>query len=149
MTTNPEQRLRDAGLRVTLPRVAVLQAVHDSPHADTGTVLTATRAVLPTVSHQAVYDCLDALTGAGLIRRIQPSGSLSRYETRTGDNHHHAVCRACGGITDVDCATGTAPCLDPAEDHGFAIDETEVIYWGLCPGCASSSTTSPPDHQTT
>jgi len=130
------QQLRAAGLRVTRPRVAVLRAVHAHPHADTGTVLSATRAELPAVSHQTVYDCLDTLTRSGLVRRIQPSGSLARYETRTDDNHHHLVCQACGAIHDVDCATGEVPCLHPITDHGFAIRETEVIYWGLCPACA-------------
>lgn len=132
-----QQQLRGAGLRVTRPRVAVLRAVHAHPHADTGTVMSAARAELPAVSHQTVYDCLETLTATGLIRRIQPSGSLARYETRTGDNHHHVVCHACGAIHDVDCATGEAPCLHPVEHHGFAIRETEVIYWGLCPACAA------------
>ena len=134
-----EQQLRDAGLRVTRPRLTVLRAVHDHPHADTGTVMTATRSALPSVSHQTVYDCLETLTSAGLVRRIQPSGSLARYETRTGDNHHHAVCERCGDIRDVDCATGQVPCLHPADEHGYRIHETEVIYWGLCPQCQTEA----------
>lgn len=143
METTPEERLRGAGMRVTRPRVAVLDAVHAHPHADTGTVLSSVRSALPTVSHQAVYDCLGALTDAGLVRRIQPAGSVARYELRVGDNHHHLVCRACGSLTDVDCAVGGAPCLTPAGDehltHGFVVDEAEVIYWGLCAACAQGS----------
>jgi Fur family ferric uptake transcriptional regulator len=127
--------LRAASLRVTRPRVAVLAAVHEHPHADTDSILSAVRADLGDVSHQAVYDVLRALTVAGLIRRIQPMGSLARYESRTGDNHHHVVCRSCGAIADADCAVGTTPCLTASHDHGFAIDEAEVIYWGWCPDC--------------
>ncbi|GLW67155.1 transcriptional repressor [Actinomadura rubrobrunea] len=130
--------LREAGLRVTRPRVAVLSAVHAHPHADTDSVLSAVRRELPKVSHQAVYDSLHALTSAGLVRRIQPSRSVARYETRTGDNHHHIVCRSCGAIADVDCAVGEAPCLTASDDRGYAIDEAEVIYWGLCPGCSAA-----------
>ncbi|MGN2639063.1 Fur family transcriptional regulator [Nocardia takedensis] len=128
--------LRDAALRVTRPRVAVLGAVHDNPHADTDSIIRAVRTALPHVSHQTVYDSLNALTAVGLLRRIQPSGLLARYESRVGDNHHHLVCRACGAITDVDCAVGETPCLSASHDHGYAIDEAEVIYWGLCPACA-------------
>ena len=128
--------LRDASLRVTRPRVAVLGAVHGHPHADTETVIRSVRAELPEVSHQTVYDALNALTAAGLVRRIQPSGSVARYESRVGDNHHHVVCRKCGVIADVDCAVGEAPCLTASDDLGFAIDEAEVIYWGVCPDCA-------------
>jgi Fur family transcriptional regulator, stress-responsive regulator len=130
------QMLRDASLRVTRPRVAVLGAVHGHPHADTETVIRSVRAELPEVSHQTVYDALNALTAAGLVRRIQPSGSVARYESRVGDNHHHVVCRKCGVIADVDCAVGEAPCLTASDDLGFAIDEAEVIYWGVCPDCA-------------
>lgn len=134
-----EQMLRGAALRVTRPRLAVLGAVYDIPHADTDSIIGAVRKDLPTVSHQAVYDCLHALTAAGLVRRIQPTGSVARYESRVGDNHHHIVCRTCGAIADVDCAVGEAPCLHAADDHGFTIDEAEVIYWGTCPDCARSS----------
>ena len=130
-----EQLLRGAHLRVTRPRLAVLHALRESPHADTGTVLDAVRGRHTTVSHQAVYDCLHALTDAGLVRRIQPTGSVARYELSVGDNHHHAVCRVCGSITDVACATGRAPCLHAADPQGFAVDEAEVIYWGRCPSC--------------
>lgn len=133
-----EPRLRAAGLRVTQPRRAVLGAVSEHPHADTETVIEAARATLPNVSHQAVYDSLAALTDAGLIRRIQPAGSLARYETRVGDNHHHIVCRRCGAIGDIDCAVGHAPCLTPNDAAGFAVDEAEVVYWGLCPACQSA-----------
>jgi Fur family transcriptional regulator, stress-responsive regulator len=135
--TQAERLLRDAALRVTAPRKAVLSAVHDHPHADTDTLLAATRAQLGSVSHQAVYDVLRALTDAGLVRRIQPAGSVARYEARVGDNHHHLVCRSCGTVTDVDCAVGEAPCLTPSDDAGFEIDEAEIVYWGLCPACQS------------
>lgn len=141
MPTEPtyDALLREAALRVTRPRVAVLAAVHEHPHADTDTVTRVVRDELGTVSHQAVYDVLRALTDAGLVRRIQPPGSLARYETRTGDNHHHVVCRRCGTIEDVDCATGEAPCLTASDDHGFTIDEAEVVYHGLCPRCAAAT----------
>jgi Fur family ferric uptake transcriptional regulator len=131
-----QELLRGATLRVTRPRVAVLTAVYAHPHADTDSIIGAVRNELPEVSHQAVYDSLHTLTAAGLVRRIQPLGSVARYESRVGDNHHHAVCRSCGAIADVDCAVGHAPCLTASEDHGFVIDEAEVIYWGLCAECA-------------
>lgn len=133
-----QQLLRSASLRVTRPRLAVLDAVHQRPHADTDTVIRAVRTELGDVSHQAVYDVLRALTTAGLVRRIQPSGSVARYEARVGDNHHHVVCRGCGTIADVDCAVGGAPCLTASDDHGFRIDEAEVVYWGTCPDCAAT-----------
>ena len=138
-TTELERLLRGVELRVTRPRVAVLDAVHDRPHADTDSIIRAVREDLGEVSHQAVYDVLRALTSAGLVRRIQPSGSAARYEARVGDNHHHVVCRSCGVIADVDCATGEVPCLTASNDHGFRIDEAEVIYWGLCPDCSKNS----------
>jgi Fur family transcriptional regulator, stress-responsive regulator len=131
-----QQLLRGCELRVTRPRVAVLQAVYAHPHADTDSLIGAVRNDLPEVSHQAVYDSLHTLTAAGLVRRIQPLGSVARYESRVGDNHHHVVCRSCGAIADVDCAVGHAPCLHASDDHGFVIDEAEVIYWGLCSDCA-------------
>ena len=133
-----ERMLRGASLRVTRPRVAVLAAVYDHPHADTHSIIGAVREHLAEVSVQAVYDVLRALTDAGLVRRIHPPGSVARYESRVGDNHHHVVCRSCGVIADVDCAAGTAPCLTASDDHGFAIDEAEVIYWGLCAGCSGA-----------
>jgi Fur family ferric uptake transcriptional regulator len=135
VTTSSEQLLRGVELRVTRPRVAVLDAVYAHPHADTDSIIGVVRRDLPDVSHQAVYDSLRTLTAAGLVRRIQPSGSVARYESRVGDNHHHVVCRSCGVIADVDCALGDAPCLTASEDSGFSIDEAEVIYWGLCPDC--------------
>ena len=137
-TSDFERMLRGAALRVTRPRVAVLSAVHDHPHADTDTIIRVVRQDLGEVSHQAVYDVLRALTAAGLLRRIQPSGSVARYESRVGDNHHHVVCRSCGAIADVDCAVASAPCLTASDDHGFAIDEAEVTYWALCQACAGA-----------
>ena len=134
--------LREASLRVTKPRLAVLTAVHEHPHADTDTVIGHVRADLGAVSHQAVYDVLRALTDAGIVRRIQPAGATARYESRTGDNHYHVVCRSCGTIADVDCAVGHAPCLTASDDHGFSLDEAEVVYWGTCPDCATARTTS-------
>jgi len=131
-----ERMLRGASLRVTRPRVAVLGAVHEHPHADTQSLVGTVRARLGEVSQQAVYDVLNALTDAGLVRRIHPPGSVARYESRVGDNHHHIVCRSCGVIADVDCAVGSAPCLTAHDDHGFVIDEAEVIYWGQCSDCS-------------
>ncbi|MBQ1083308.1 MULTISPECIES: Fur family transcriptional regulator [unclassified Nocardiopsis] len=137
MPTSPdfERMLRESALRVTSPRLAVLSVVHEHPHADTESIIDHVRAELGAVSVQAVYDVLKALTGAGLVRRIQPQGSVARYETRVGDNHHHVVCRSCGAIADVDCAVGHAPCLTASADHGFSIDEAEVVYWGQCAEC--------------
>jgi Fur family ferric uptake transcriptional regulator len=143
-TSEFEQQLRGASLRVTRPRVAVLQAVKALSHADTDSIIDAVRHQLPKVSHQAVYDSLHRLTAAGLVRCIQPSGSVARYESRVGDNHHHVVCRACGAIADVDCAIGEAPCLTASDDSGFAIDEAEVIYWGLCPDCSNANANANP-----
>ncbi|OBK76178.1 transcriptional repressor [Mycobacterium sp. 1165178.9] len=132
-----------ADLRVTRPRVAVMEVVDANPHADTETIFSAVRVGLPDVSRQAVYDVLNALTTAGLVRRIQPLGMVARYESRVGDNHHHVVCRSCGIIADVDCAVGDAPCLTPSDDDdvldGFVLDEAEVIYWGLCADCSTTS----------
>ncbi len=135
-----EGMLRQADLRVTRPRVAVLAAVHDHPHADTHSIIDHVRAVLGGVSQQAVYDVLQALTVAGLVRRIHARGSVARYESRVGDNHHHVVCRSCGAIADVDCAVGHTPCLTAAEDHGFLIEEAEVVYRGVCPECLRGAT---------
>ena len=136
MRADFEDQLRAASLRVTQPRLAVLTALRDHPHVDTDTVIALVRADHPTVSHQTVYDVLRALTEAGLVRRIQPAGATARYESRVSDNHHHVVCRSCGAIADVDCAVGQAPCLAASEDHGFVIDEAEVVYWGTCPDCS-------------
>ena len=131
----PEQLLRDAGLRVTKPRLAVLGALAAHPHSGADAVLGVVRRQLGGVSTQAVYDVLNVLADRGLARRIQPAGSVARYELRSGDNHHHVVCRRCGVVGDVDCATGEAPCLDASDTQGFVIDEAEVTYWGLCPDC--------------
>jgi Fe2+ or Zn2+ uptake regulation protein len=145
-----EHALRATGLRVTRPRMAVLDAVHANPHMDTEALIAAARTRLGAVSHQAVYDVLQVLTDRGLVRRIQPQGSVARYEARVGDNHHHLVCRSCGAISDVDCATGAAPCLTPSGRQGFLVDEAEVIYWGRCPSCAAGPATPPdPDRPAT
>ncbi len=143
MGPSVEEQLRAAGLRVTKPRLAVLSVLARHPHSETATIIDAVRAELDAVSHQAIYDCLGALTDAGLVRRIQPAGSLARYEILRGDNHHHIVCRTCGAVADVPCATGAAPCLDASIDHGFTIDEAEVIYWGICPSCAGAQAGEP------
>jgi Fe2+ or Zn2+ uptake regulation protein len=131
--------LRGVALRVTRPRVAVLSAVYDHPHADTDSIIGVVREDLGEVSHQAVYDVLRALTAASLVRRIQPAGSVARYESRVGDNHHHVICRSCGAIADVDCAIGAAPCLTASDDLDYEIDEAEVIYWGRCPECVAAT----------
>ena len=138
-TTDPAALLRGVGLRVTQPRLAVLGALAERPHADVESLAVATRAELGTVSTQAVYDVLRALTAAGLARRIEPAGSPARFELRVGDNHHHVVCRICGAIADVDCAVGERPCLTASDAHGFVIDEAEVTYWGVCPDCTTST----------
>jgi Fe2+ or Zn2+ uptake regulation protein len=137
-TAELERLLRGASLRVTRPRMAVLAAVHGHPHADTNSIIRVVRDDLGGVSQQAVYDVLEALTAAGLVRRIHPPGSVARYESRVGDNHHHVVCRSCGAIADVDCAAGAVPCLSPSDHHGYAIDEAEVIFWGLCADCSTA-----------
>ena len=139
-TADYESMLRAEDLRVTRPRLAVLSAVYDHPHADTHSIVGVVREDIGDVSHQTVYNVLQALTDAGLVRHIQPPGSVARYESRVGDNHHHVVCRSCGSIADVDCAVGGAPCLTPSDDHGYAIDEAEVVYRGLCPECSNSIT---------
>lgn len=134
------EELRGAGLRVTAARVALLEAVREGDHLDAETIAARVRERVGHVSLQAVYEALHALTAAGLVRRIEPAGSPARYEGRVGDNHHHLVCRSCGTVADVDCAVGEAPCLNASDDHGFTIDEAEVIYWGLCPACSSAET---------
>jgi Fur family ferric uptake transcriptional regulator len=132
---SPAEVLRHKGLRVTAPRLAVLEAVEALPHADADAVLRHARAALPTVSVQAVYDVLHALTDAEILRRIEPAGHPARYERRVGDNHHHIVCRQCGAVGDVDCAVGEAPCLTPSSTSGFSVETAEVTFWGLCPDC--------------
>jgi Fur family ferric uptake transcriptional regulator len=134
-TREPAALLREASLRITRPRVAVLDQLRRHPHADAETVAAAVRAELGKVSTQAIYDVLHALTVAGLVRRIEPAGSPTRYELRVGDNHHHLVCRSCGAIADVDCAVGERPCLHASDDQGYLVDEAEVTYWGLCSDC--------------
>lgn len=135
-----EAMLRGAQLRVTRPRLAVLAALRDHPHADTASIIEAANRDLGSMSHQAGYDILRTLSGAGLVRKIEPQGSVARYELRVGDNHHHVVCRACGAVADVDCAVGYTPCLTASDDNGFTIDEAEVVYWGTCPTCTASQT---------
>lgn len=134
------ETIRGRGLRVTAQRVAVLRAVSREPHTTADAIAERVRSEIGAISVQAVYDALGALTDASLVRRIQPSGSPARFETRVGDNHHHAICRKCGRMADVDCTAGDAPCLTAADDHGFEIDEAEVIYWGRCPECAREET---------
>ncbi len=132
--------LRDAGLRVTASRVAVLSSVTEGNHITADRVTHAVRERVGTISIQAVYDVLGALTRAGLVRRIEPAGSPARFETRVGDNHHHAVCRSCGAIADVDCVVGEPPCVLPSDASGFVLDEAEVTFWGICPTCQTTST---------
>ena len=129
------EELRGAGLRVTAARVALLETIREGDHLGVETITAGVRDRVGHVSLQAVYEALHALTAAGLVRRIEPAGSAARFERRVGDNHHHLVCRSCGTVADVDCAVGDAPCLTASDDHGFSIDEAEVVYWGLCPGC--------------
>ena len=131
----PEEQLRDAALRVTGPRVAVLTEVHAHPHTDVDTLAAKVRSRLGSVSTQAVYDVLRALSDAGLVRRVEPAGSPALFEARVGDNHHHVVCRRCGEVADIDCAIGSAPCLEASNTKGFVVDEAEVTYWGTCPAC--------------
>ncbi len=131
--------LRGVGLRVTAPRLAVLGALGNHAHLTADTSATSVRERPGAVSTQAVYDNLEVLLVAGLVRRIEPAGSPARFELRVGDNHHHLVCRGCGLVVDTDCAVGDPPCLTPSDDNGFAIDEAEVIFWGLCPGCSTAT----------
>lgn len=144
---DPGTALRAAGLRVTRPRAAVLevldQALHRHEHLSAATVAERARARIGHLSTQAAYDCLDALTAAGLARRIEPAGHPVRYEARVGDNHHHLVCRRCGSTADVDCTVGAAPCLTPSDTLGFRVDEAEVIFWGLCPSCSGGTGAAP------
>ena len=139
MTATPDltaaEELRGAGLRVTAVRVALLEAVRHGDHLGVEALAAGVRERVGHVSLQAVYEALNALAATGLVRRIQPAGSPARFEGRIGDNHHHVVCRSCGVVADVDCAVGDAPCLTASDNHGFFIDEAEVVYWGLCPDC--------------
>jgi Fe2+ or Zn2+ uptake regulation protein len=136
---DPLERLRWASLRVTKQRVAVLAALEQHPHVGVPDVAQAVRDELGSISTQAVYDVLAVLTSAGLVRRIKPAGSPALFELRVGDNHHHVVCRSCGAVADVDYARGSPSCPEPSDAQGFAIDEAEVTYWGVCPSCASDS----------
>ena len=137
-----QNRLRQAGLRVTSPRLAVLTALGALPHQHADAIAAAARARLGSLSTQAVYDNLHVLVSAGIVRRIEPAGSAALYELQTGDNHHHLVCRGCGSTHDVDCIERAAPCLQPSSNHGFVIDEAEVVFWGLCPNCQEDSVSS-------
>lgn len=152
-TPDPTTLLREHGLQVTAQRLAVLRAVADHPHGTADDIEAVVRDAIGTISRQAVYDALGTLTEKGLIRRIQPARSPARYEDRVDDNHHHLVCRTCGRTVDIDCAVGYRPCLEADADHGFTIDEAEVIYWGSCPACqeaavAAASTDVDPISQT-
>jgi Fur family transcriptional regulator, stress-responsive regulator len=138
VSLEPSAVLRQRGLRVTPQRLAVLRAVADVPHVTADLVAERARGEIGSISTQAVYNALADLTEGGLVRRIQPAGSPARYEDRVGDNHHHLICRVCDRMLDVDCAVGERPCLTAAEDHGYEIDEAEVIYWGRCPECAAA-----------
>ncbi|MET8806990.1 Fur family transcriptional regulator [Streptomyces sp. NPDC004546] len=141
MTASPPpttaEELRGAGLRVTAARVALLETVRAGDHLGVEAIASGVRNRVGHISLQAVYEALHALTAAGLVRRIEPAGHPARYEGRVGDNHHHIVCRSCGAVADVDCAVGDAPCLTASDDRGFAIDEAEVVYWGMCPDCST------------
>jgi Fe2+ or Zn2+ uptake regulation protein len=154
-TPDPPALLRERGMRVTRPRLAVLRALQEAPHTDVHHLVGAVRGDIGAVSVQAVYDVLRALADAGLVRRVEPAGSAALFELRVGDNHHHIVCRRCGSTTDVDCAVGSAPCLDPSQAHGFLVDEAEVTFWGVCPACRNGDTsldderTGHPDHRST
>ncbi len=137
-TPTTAEELRGAGLRVTAARVALLETVRDGDHLGVEAIASGVRDRVGHISLQAGYDALNALTAAGLLRRIEPTGSPARFEGRVGDNHHHIVCRSCGVLADVDCAVGEAPCMTASDDYGFSIDEAEVVYWGLCPGCSTA-----------
>lgn len=138
-TPTPAEELRGAGLRVTAARVALLETVRQGDHLEVESIASGVRDRVGHVSLQAVYEALHALAAAGLVRRIEPAGSPARFEGRVGDNHHHLVCRSCGAVVDVDCVIGEPPCLTPSDAHGFAIDEAEVVFWGRCPDCSTSS----------
>jgi len=144
MKSSPIEELRRRGIQITAQRLAVLAAVRQKPHATAEAIAAAVREQLGAISRQAVYDTLGLLVEAGLVRRIQPAGSPARFETRTGDNHHHLICRACGRVEDVDCALGAAPCLAPSDSRGYRVEEAEVVYWGVCPTCQEAQLASPP-----
>ncbi len=135
MIADPTSSLRQHGIHVTAQRLAVLRAVSSTPHAAADEVVEAVRKDIGSISRQSVYDTLNSLSERGLLRRIQPMGSPARYEDRIDDNHHHLICRSCDRVIDIDCAVGARPCLTANDNHGFVIDEAEVIYWGICPKC--------------
>ena len=150
MQDGVEKLLRQHGVQVTAQRLAILRAVSSRSHATADELTEVVRAVLGSISRQAVYDTLGVFVDKGLVRRIQPAGSAARFEARVGDNHHHLICRSCGTTIDIDCAVGAVPCLTADDDHGFEIDEAEVIYWGLCSSCrtvSASDTSSPHNHK--
>lgn len=142
-SATPADLLRRHGVQVTAQRLAVLRAVANRPHGTADDIEAVVRDEIGAISRQAVYDALGTLTDKGLIRRIQPARSAARYEDRVDDNHHHLVCRSCGHTVDVACASRTAPCLEIADDHGFAVDEAEVVFWGLCPDCRAAGRVEP------
>ena len=143
---NPAERLRQLGFKVTAQRLAVMRALAGRPHLTADEVVEVVRADIGTISRRAVYDAVTVLADMGLLRRIQPAGSAARYEDRVGDNHHHLICRTCGRMVDVDCATGAAPCLTAADDEGYAIDEAEVVFWGRCPDCVAAERPTATSH---
>ena len=140
-----QELLRENGVQVTAQRLALMRVVAEKPHATADELGDEVRSILGAISRQAVYDALGVLVDKHLVRRIQPAGSAARYENRVGDNHHHLVCRGCRTMFDVDCATGEVPCLTADDDHGFEVDEAEVIYWGRCPTCRKSASDAAPD----
>lgn len=142
MRDDVDQLLREHGLQVTAQRLAIMRAVASRPHATADELINDVRATLGSISRQAVYGALSALVEKNLIRRIQPAGSPARYEDRVGDNHHHLICRSCGLTIDIECVHGAAPCLVANEDHGFEIDEAEVLFWGYCPSCQETNPAS-------
>ena len=146
MLIDPAERLRQRGFKVTAQRLAVMRALSGRPHLTADEVVEVVRADIGTISRRAVYDAVTVLADMGLLRRIQPAGSAARYEDRVGDNHHHLICRTCGRMVDVDCATGAAPCLTAADDEGYAIDEAEVVFWGRCPDCVTAERPTATSH---
>jgi Fur family ferric uptake transcriptional regulator len=142
VVVDSERLLRQHGVQITAQRLAIVRAVAERPHVTADDVIDDVRTSIGAVSRQAVYDSLGVLVDKGLLRRIQPAGSAARYENRTGDNHHHLICRSCRAMFDIDCAVGYTPCLTADDDHGFEIDEAEVVYWGRCPACRAADTES-------
>jgi Fur family transcriptional regulator, stress-responsive regulator len=147
MQSGQAELLRERGLRVTAQRLAVLRAVSAEPHVTADAVAAGVRADVGSISLQAVYDALGVLVDADLVRRIEPAGSPALFEARVSDNHHHLICRTCGQVSDVDCAVGAAPCLTAADDHGYRIDEAEVVYWGQCPICSANEALETPSQR--